>query len=138
MEEHWGRVNMESMLERKPLHPVEQQAAPARICVTGEDTTMASALLPARESKEHVCCIVALTVPCPASTPGAAGFIGSRVVMRLLACGHSVHATRRAAGDDDAMAAALDALPGAAERLRWFEADLLQEGSFDAAVAGCK
>ncbi|KAL4421429.1 hypothetical protein ABPG75_010720 [Micractinium tetrahymenae] len=103
MEEHWGRVNMESMLERKPLHPAERQAPPARVCVTG-----------------------------------AAGFIGSRVVARLLACGHSVHATRRAAGDDAAVAAALDALPGAAERLRWFQADLLQEGSFDAAVAGCK
>ena len=28
-------------------------------------------------------------------------------------------------------------LPGAAERLRLFEADLLREGSFDAAMAGC-
>ena len=59
--------------------------------------------------------------------------------MRLLAAGHTVHATRRAAGDDAATMAALDKLPGAAcdGRLRWFTADLLQPGSFDAAVTGC-
>lgn len=32
----------------------------------------------------------------------------------------------------------LQELQGAAERLRWFEANLAREGSFDAAVAGCK
>jgi len=38
-----------------------------------------------------------------------------------------------------ALAASLvQELPGAAERLRWFEANLTREGSFDAAVAGCK
>ncbi len=31
----------------------------------------------------------------------------------------------------------LKALPGAAQRLRLFRADLLEPGSFDAAVAGC-
>ena len=49
-----------------------------------------------------------------------------------------MHATRRAAGDDEAAIRALDALPGAKQRLRWFDADLKQAGSFDAAVAGCK
>jgi NAD(P)-dependent dehydrogenase (short-subunit alcohol dehydrogenase family) len=59
-------------------------------------------------------------------------------VARLLAAGHTVHATWRAAGDDAAAQAALQELPGAAERLHWFPADLMQAGSFDAAVAGCK
>lgn len=40
---------------------------------------------------------------------GAAGFIGSRIVARLLAAGHTVHATRRAAGDDEGAIAALQA-----------------------------
>ncbi len=44
MEEHWGRVNMESMLERKPLHPAEQQATPTRVCVTGVHSGSASAI----------------------------------------------------------------------------------------------
>jgi hypothetical protein len=33
---------------------------------------------------------------------------------------------------------ALNGLPGADKRLRWFEADLMEAGSFDEAVAGCK
>ena len=78
---------------------------------------------------------------------------------RLLAAGHTVHATtwshaastpsgkRRpsavwpAATPEPAMNAvtkALNALPGASERLRWFAADLMVEGSFDAAMRGCK
>jgi nucleoside-diphosphate-sugar epimerase len=59
-------------------------------------------------------------------------------VARLLAGGHTVRATKRAVGDDEAAIAALDALPGAAKRLRWFEADLMEAGSFDEAVQGCK
>ena len=35
MEAHRGKVNLERMLERKPLHAAEQQAAPATVCVTG-------------------------------------------------------------------------------------------------------
>ncbi|PRW32669.1 heme peroxidase-related [Chlorella sorokiniana] len=76
--------------------------------------------------------------PATVCVTGAAGFIGSRIVARLLAAGHTVHATRRAAGDDAPTIAALQELPGAAERLRWFEANLTREGSFDAAVGGCR
>ncbi len=35
MEAHRGKVNLERMLERKPLHAAEQQAAPVTVCVTG-------------------------------------------------------------------------------------------------------
>lgn len=146
-------------------------------------------------------CLLASLQRCtllPLCPTGAAGFIGSRIVARLLAAGHTVHATRRAAGDDAPTIAALQVcwrdgpnlcggataaagrrawrlilrylpaglkgtacsqyccrpsirlpycppflsrlqeLPGAAERLRWFEANLVREGSFDAAVAGCR
>ncbi|EFN54626.1 hypothetical protein CHLNCDRAFT_135160 [Chlorella variabilis] len=76
--------------------------------------------------------------PATVCVTGGAGYIGSRIVARLLAAGHTVHATRRAIGDDDAAIEALQALPGAKQRLRWFEADLKQAGSFDPAVAGCR
>lgn len=76
---------------------------------------------------------------CPA---GALGYIGCCVVARLLAAGHTVRATWRHCEAQDSGARAvkesLDALPGAEERLRWFAADLLEEGSFDEAIAGCK
>ena len=68
---------------------------------------------------------------------GGAGYIGSRVAARLLACGMTVHATRRA-GDDEAVVAVLNRLPGAAHRLRWFGAEPAGQGSLDAAVAGCR
>lgn len=31
-----GRVNMDRLLERRPLLPAERQAQPAVVCVTGE------------------------------------------------------------------------------------------------------
>jgi nucleoside-diphosphate-sugar epimerase len=66
---------------------------------------------------------------------GGSGFVGSHLVRRLLEDGHAVRATVR----DQAKAAPLRALgerfPG---RLELFEADLLRDGSFDAAVAGCR
>ena len=76
--------------------------------------------------------------PATVCITGASGFIGSAVVCRLLAAGHTVHGTWRG-GDDPATLAALRALPGATERLHLFGgADLMVEGSFDAAIAGCK
>jgi nucleoside-diphosphate-sugar epimerase len=54
----------------------------------------------------------------------------------LLPAGHTVHATCRKPTCGAAVAH-LRALPGASQRLRLFEADLLLPGSFDEAVAGC-
>ena len=31
-----GQVNMDALLQRKPLHPAELRAVPSRVCVTGE------------------------------------------------------------------------------------------------------
>lgn len=72
----------------------------------------------------------------PILVTGASGFIASWVVKLLLEKGYTVHATVRSAGDV-ARHAHLLALPGAEERLRLFEADLLSPGSFDVAAEGC-
>ena len=69
---------------------------------------------------------------------GASGFIASWLVKALLARGYLVHATVRNAADT-ARVSHLRSLPGAADRLRLFSADLLgAPGSFDAAMAGCE
>lgn len=68
---------------------------------------------------------------------GGSGFVGSRLVRRLLQRGYRVHATVRSA----AHAAKVrplwemqEAFPG---QLALFEADLLKDGSFDGAFGGC-
>ncbi|OQR96883.1 dihydroflavonol-4-reductase [Achlya hypogyna] len=67
---------------------------------------------------------------------GGSGFLGSYVVKLLLEKGYRVKTTVRDVTDTKKVAH-LRALPGAAERLELFQADLLQEGSFDAAIKGC-
>ncbi len=74
--------------------------------------------------------------PCRVCVTGAAGYIASAIVCRLLAAGHTVHATYRDRDDANTLAA-LKALPGA-DRLEWFRAELMEQGSFDDAVEGCK
>jgi len=73
--------------------------------------------------------------PMKVCVTGATGYMSSSIVERLLRAGHTVHATVRNSLSD--ICKPLLELPGAAERLRLFEADLLREGSFDAAMAGC-
>ena len=65
---------------------------------------------------------------------GASGFIGSEIVATLLAEGHTVRGTVR---DSSMPYEYLRGLPGADERLSLHDADLLVDGSFDAAVQGC-
>ena len=78
----------------------------------------------------------------PVLVTGASGFIASWVVAILLERGYTVHATVRRLSDG-AKHAHLLSLPGASSSssqqglLRLFEADLLDEGSFAAAAAGC-
>lgn len=67
---------------------------------------------------------------------GASGFIASHCVQQLLATGYTVHGTVRSLENREKVAH-LESLPFAATRLKLFEADLLVDGSFDAAVAGC-
>lgn len=67
---------------------------------------------------------------------GATGYLAGWIVKRLLAAGHTVHATARNP-NSQAAAGHLQAMAGAAERLKLFKADLLTPGAFDEAVAGC-
>ena len=72
----------------------------------------------------------------PVLVTGAAGFIASRIVERLLARGYRVRGTVRSlekTGDQ----APVRALPGARARLELVEANLLKEGAFDRATLGC-
>ncbi len=68
---------------------------------------------------------------------GAAGYLASWVVKRLLEQGHSVHGTVRSLKDDRKLThlqRLSEAHPG---QLVLFEADLLGAQGFDAAMQGC-
>ncbi|KMZ70806.1 Cinnamoyl CoA reductase-like protein [Zostera marina] len=67
---------------------------------------------------------------------GASGFIASWLVKLLLQRGYTVRATVRNP-DDPHKTSHLLALDGADTRLRLVKANLLEEGSFDAAIDGC-
>ena len=62
-------------------------------------------------------------------------YISSYVVKILLEKGYTVHGTTRSTAPEKVKH--LTRLPGAAERLKLFQADLLNEGAYDAAIAGC-
>ncbi|KAL6977726.1 hypothetical protein U1Q18_026515 [Sarracenia purpurea var. burkii] len=68
---------------------------------------------------------------------GASGFIASWLVKLLLDRGYSVKATVRSLNDPKKTEHLLS-LHGAKERLHLFEANLLEEGSFDTVVDGCE
>ncbi|CAD5173582.1 unnamed protein product [Musa acuminata subsp. malaccensis] len=67
---------------------------------------------------------------------GASGYIASWLVKLLLQRGYTVRASVRDAADPK-KTEHLRALEGASERLLFFKANLLDEGSFDAVVNGC-
>lgn len=74
----------------------------------------------------------------PVLVTGATGYVAGHVVKRLLDEGLTVHATVRDPGQEDRLAylrELADASPGT---LVFFGADLLDEGSFDEAMAGCQ
>ena len=78
------------------------------------------------------------TTQAPILVTGATGYIASWVIAKLLEQGHLVHATVR----DLAQKNRYEHLERFAEsstgKLQLFEADLLKEGSFDAAMQGCE
>ncbi|CAI0458811.1 unnamed protein product [Linum tenue] len=70
---------------------------------------------------------------------GGTGFLGSWLIMKLLHHGYHVHATIRHNNNnkrDDGITFLTD-LPGAAENLKLFEADLDHPETFSAAITGC-
>ncbi|XP_027329642.1 dihydroflavonol 4-reductase-like [Abrus precatorius] len=67
---------------------------------------------------------------------GAAGFIGSWLVMRLIQNGYKVRATVRDPANMKKVKHLLE-LPNAKTNLSLWKADLAEEGSFDEAIKGC-
>ncbi|KAF7062818.1 hypothetical protein CFC21_069380 [Triticum aestivum] len=68
---------------------------------------------------------------------GAAGYIAAWLVGKLLQRGCIVHATLRSLLDEE-KTAVLTVLPGAAERLTLFEADIYNATTFEPAIQGCE
>jgi nucleoside-diphosphate-sugar epimerase len=68
---------------------------------------------------------------------GAAGYLASWVVEQLLHKGHAVQTTVRDLNDRQKIQHLLDLSRRFPDNLSLFEADLLAEGSFDRAMAGC-
>lgn len=73
----------------------------------------------------------------PVLVTGAAGYLASWVVAQLLGKGQTVHATVRDLNDHKKIQHLLDLSDRFPNTLSLFEADLLAEGSFDRAMAGC-
>ncbi|KAK2414827.1 NAD(P)-binding Rossmann-fold superfamily protein [Trifolium repens] len=67
---------------------------------------------------------------------GASGYIASWIVKFLLQRGYTVRATIRDLSNPNKVDHLLK-LDGAKERLQFFKADLLEEGSFDSVIQGC-
>ncbi|KAK4414244.1 Tetraketide alpha-pyrone reductase 1 [Sesamum alatum] len=68
---------------------------------------------------------------------GASGYIASWLVKLLLQRGYTVKATVRNLNDPKKILH-LKALEGAQERLHLFQADLIEDGSFDSVLDGCE
>jgi len=66
---------------------------------------------------------------------GASGLVGSNIVRAGLERGYRVHGTMRDRNAPD-KASYLEALPGASTNLALYSADMAEEASFDAALAG--
>ncbi|EXB52642.1 hypothetical protein L484_022419 [Morus notabilis] len=68
---------------------------------------------------------------------GGAGYIASWLIMRLLDHGYSVRTTVRSNPEHNEDPSFLKSVPGAAEKLKIFYADLDDPESFGAAIEGC-
>ena len=68
---------------------------------------------------------------------GGTGFVASHIILQLLADGAIVRATVRSLNNKAKVQPLLDLQTRYPGRLELFEADLLKDGSFDAAMAGC-
>ena len=69
---------------------------------------------------------------------GGSGFVGSHLVRQLLERDYRVHTTVRSLGNEAKVAPLVEMQAQFPGGLELFEADLLAEGSFDAAMDGCR
>jgi len=74
----------------------------------------------------------------PVLVTGGTGFVASHLVRNLLVHGYSVRASVRRSGDPARVAPLRALAEGTPGRLELVEADLLQPGAFDEAMAGCR
>lgn len=74
----------------------------------------------------------------PVCVTGASGYIASWIVRYLLQDGFTVHATVRDSSKASSVAHLKAAAKGTNGVLKLFDADLVQEGSFDEAIRGCE
>ena len=71
---------------------------------------------------------------------GGSGFIGSQIILQLLAAGHAVRTTVRDLKREPEVRAMSEARRGRspASGCRFFAADLLQDAGWEEAVSGCE
>jgi len=81
---------------------------------------------------------VTINPEAPVLVTGASGYIGSWIVRRLLETGRTVHGTVRNPNKPTGLEHLHALAAEHPDRLRLFQADLLDTGSFDEAMAGCE
>ena len=74
----------------------------------------------------------------PILVTGATGYIASWVIKNLLEQGHTVHATVRDLKKTHSFQHLTDIAAKSTGNLQLFQANLLEEGAFDAAMQGCE
>mmetsp|Transcript_32145 Transcript_32145/g.42379 ORF Transcript_32145/g.42379 Transcript_32145/m.42379 type:complete len:343 (-) Transcript_32145:154-1182(-) len=82
--------------------------------------------------------VIQISLGFRACVTGGSGYLGSELVSQLLEDGHNVHATVRSLNNPKAsyLRSLMEKYPE--DQLKIFEADLLDEGSFDEAIQDCK
>lgn len=78
------------------------------------------------------------TITTPILVTGATGYIASWVIKQLLEQGHTVHATVRDLNKKTSVQHLEKIAAQSTGQLKFFQANLLEEGSFDLAVQGCE
>lgn len=74
----------------------------------------------------------------PVMITGATGYVAGWIVKKLLDEGHTVHAPVRDPDNAEKLAHLNEMAASAPGSIRYFKADLLEEGSYDEAMAGCE
>lgn len=82
--------------------------------------------------------MTAIDPKAPILVTGASGYIANWIVRKLLEQGRTVHATVRNPGNAASTGPLENLAKGLPGKLKLFAADLLKQGSFDAAAQGCE
>ncbi|MDG2043084.1 MAG: NAD-dependent epimerase/dehydratase family protein [Maricaulis sp.] len=74
----------------------------------------------------------------PVMVTGATGYLAGHVVKQLLEAGHTVHAPVRSPDNADKLKYLNAIAAGTQGQIKYFKADLLDEGSYNEAMTGCE